>query len=189
MGGEHGPRHWCWGVIQVRVSASGGHPPPSVAPVLRMWSLGDGPQVSVSLEPSGSAASHPRWSQLLPLALSDFVPACWGRSIPQGPCQPRPRCPTTCQKLRSGEGPPISGLDSIFPRINSPSGFFESVFLLPLSFEALNNSLTLPPCFLELWLWTPKPHSQILCQINSMLTNQACTNAPSNHCPGLSACP
>lgn len=71
----------------------------SMRQVLRTGSLEDGSQVSASPEPSGSAASHPTWSQLLPLPLSDFVPACRGSSVPQEPCQPCPRCPTTCQKL------------------------------------------------------------------------------------------
>lgn len=77
---------------------------PSMLYVLRKWCLGGGPWDAAPSEPSESAVSYSRWSQLPPLPLSDFVPACRGHSIPQGPCQPRPRCPTACQKALKWRG-------------------------------------------------------------------------------------
>lgn len=98
---------------------------------------------------SGSAASHTSWSQLLPLSPSDFVPVFRGCSVPQGLCQPCPRCPTACQKLWSGEGSSISGFDSIFLRsFNFPSGLiFESYLPLFLNFENLKIHCPRPLLF------------------------------------------
>lgn len=95
LGREHSRRDRCWGMIQA------GAPPSGECFLLgaRDVGLGDGRQVCVAPEPSGPAVSQSKRPQLLPLPLSDLVPACRGCSVPQGPCQPCPRCPTTCQKL------------------------------------------------------------------------------------------
>lgn len=145
--------------------------------VLRTWSLGDGPQVSACPEPSGSAASHPIWCQLLPLPLSDFVPACRGRSVPQGPCQPCPRCPTCAKSSEVERGHLFLDLTVFFQEFIFLLDFFESVFLLPLNFEALKNSLTTPP-FFELWLWPPNHTPKFCAKLTSRLPNRPALTPP-----------
>lgn len=61
-----------------------------------------------------------------------------------------------------------------------------------LNFEDLLNLL--PDSFLmEFWLWPPKPHSQILCQINLCLPTRSALTSPlitvlgSSHAPNCQA--
>lgn len=79
---------------------------------------------------SGSPASHPKWSQLLPLQLSDFAPACRGCSIPKGRVS---HAQDAQQRAKSSEvrGVVYSGFDSIFQEFNFSIGFFETIFILP----------------------------------------------------------
>lgn len=130
LGIEHSLSDWCWEVIRVWVPPSRERCPPACL-VCSGCDLGETALRSLlPLSLSGSAASHPRWSQLLPPPLSDFVPACRGRSIHRGRAS-QVQVPNSVPKaLKCGAGPSLSGLDSIFPRINFPSEFVESVFLL-----------------------------------------------------------
>lgn len=108
--GEHSS--WGWGVQGCGGPSCGRTLLPSVLLGLR---TGPGSRLSDLRLPaaSGPAASVSQWSQLLPLPLSDIVPACRGRASHAQDAQHR-------TKRSDVEGPSLSlHFDSIFPAIRS----------------------------------------------------------------------